>query len=98
MFTTLYRWSGDFSAQYAEEITQKAGSYKKFDIFVKMLASAFSKDSESVFVDLLTYSDLEMLKARKLGLQVIINVMSHETSAVHIAFFIVLLDYLSIYL
>ncbi len=63
------RWSGDFTAQYAEEITQKAGSYKKFDIFVKMLASAFTKDSESVFVDLLTYSDLEMLKARKLGLQ-----------------------------
>ena len=32
-----------------------------------MLVSAFSKESESVFVDILTYSDLEMLKARKLG-------------------------------
>jgi coiled-coil domain-containing protein 61 len=29
--------------------------------------SAFAKDSESVFIDLLTYSDLEMLKARKIG-------------------------------
>ena len=32
-----------------------------------MLISAFSKESESVFVDLLTYNDLEVLKARKSG-------------------------------
>jgi coiled-coil domain-containing protein 61 len=32
-----------------------------------MLASAFSKDNPSVFIDLLTYSDLEVLKARKIG-------------------------------
>lgn len=61
------RWSGEFSAQYIEEITQKAGNFKKFPVFVKMLCSAFSKESESVFVDLLTYNDLEMLKARKSG-------------------------------
>ena len=30
-----------------------------------MLISAFSKESDSVYVDLLTYNDLEMLKARK---------------------------------
>ncbi len=32
-----------------------------------MLSSAFSKTNESVFVDLLTLADLEMLKARKTG-------------------------------
>lgn len=32
-----------------------------------MLSSAFSRESESVYVDLLTYNDLEMLKARKMG-------------------------------
>lgn len=32
-----------------------------------MLNSAFSRESESVYVDLLTYNDLELLKARKLG-------------------------------
>jgi coiled-coil domain-containing protein 61 len=48
-----------------EEITQKAGNYKTFEIFIKMLNSAISKESESVFIDLLTYSDLEQLKARK---------------------------------
>lgn len=32
-----------------------------------MLCSALSRESESVFVDLLTYGDLEILKARKTG-------------------------------
>lgn len=41
-----------------EEITQKTGNYKRFSVFVKMLASALLQQSDSVFVDLLTYSDL----------------------------------------
>ena len=32
-----------------------------------MLCSAFSRESNSVFVELLTYADLELMKARKLG-------------------------------
>ena len=48
-----------------EEITQKAGSYKKFEVFQKMLFSALDKDSDSVFIDLLTFTDLEILKARR---------------------------------
>ena len=51
-----------------EEITHKAGNYKKFDIFIKMLLSSLYKDthtSNSVYIDLLTYADLELLKARK---------------------------------
>lgn len=61
------RWSGDFTAQYVEEITMKAGSFKKFDIFLKMMVSAFDKDSENVYVDILTYADLEMLRNRKVA-------------------------------
>ena len=56
------------SASYhtdVEEITLKAGNFKKFDVFLQMLASSFDNNSESVYVDVLTYSDLEMLKARK---------------------------------
>jgi coiled-coil domain-containing protein 61 len=64
---TNERWFGEFTGQYVEEITHKAGSYKKFPIFVKMLCSAFNKESPSVFVELLTYSDLELMKARKMG-------------------------------
>ena len=32
-----------------------------------MLSSAFARESDTVFVDLLTYNDLELMKARKLG-------------------------------
>jgi hypothetical protein len=50
-----------------EEISHKAGNLKKFSVFTKMLSSSFSKDNESVFVDILTFTDLELLKARKTG-------------------------------
>lgn len=48
-----------------EDITSKTGNYKKYPVFLRMLMSALKQGSESVFVDLLTYADLEMLKARK---------------------------------
>lgn len=41
-----------------EEITHKTGNYKKFGVFVKMLLTALARDSDSVFIDLLTNSDL----------------------------------------
>lgn len=50
-----------------EEITHKAGNFKKFETFVMMLSSAFARDSDTVYVDLLTYNDLEVMKARKVG-------------------------------
>ena len=61
------RWHGEFSASYIEEVTQKTGNFKKFSVFVKMLATALQRDqrSETVFADLLTYSDLEMLRSRQ---------------------------------
>jgi hypothetical protein len=48
-----------------EDITSKTGSFKKFSIFVRMLQSAVLQQSDSVFVDLLTCQDLELLKAKK---------------------------------
>jgi len=48
-----------------EEITRKTGNFKKFSVFMKMLSSSLTQESDSVFVDLLTYNDLEMLKNRK---------------------------------
>ncbi len=50
-----------------EDITSKTGNFKKFAVFVKMLLSALKQASDSVFVDLLTYQDLELLKSRKAG-------------------------------
>ncbi|KAL6764801.1 protein required for templated centriole assembly [Haematococcus lacustris] len=61
------RWRGDFTSRYIEDITSKTGNFKKFHVFVKMLLSAVKQASDSVFVDLLTYQDLEVLKSRKAG-------------------------------
>ena len=59
------RWCGDFSRKYVEEVSAKTGSFKKFAVFAKMLVAAVVDASESVFVDLLTYADLERLKRER---------------------------------
>ena len=66
LLDTGERWKGEFSAKYIEEITTKTGSYKKYSVFVKMLFSSLQENraSSSVFLDLLTYEDLESLKTR----------------------------------
>ena len=61
------RWRGDFTARYVEDITTKTGSFKKYGVFLKMLLAAVVDDSDSVFVDLLTYADLEALKSKRAG-------------------------------
>jgi len=58
-------WKNTFTSGYIEEITTKTGNFKKFPVFVKMLLSSITKASDSVFLDILTSQDLEMLKARK---------------------------------
>lgn len=45
-------------------MTQKAGNSKKFSVYIQMLVSAFNKDSESVYVDIVTIQDLEQMKTR----------------------------------
>jgi coiled-coil domain-containing protein 61 len=65
--STNERWHGEFSSKYIEQITQKTGNFKRFMTFVKMLSAALQKNNDAVFVDLLTYGDLENLKSRKNG-------------------------------
>ena len=50
-----------------EEITHKTGNSKKFAVFLKMLQAALQQQGESVFLDILTYADLQALKSRKAG-------------------------------
>ena len=50
-----------------EEITHKTGSFKKFDVFVKMLHAALLADEQDVHLDVLTYADLHALKNHKAG-------------------------------
>ena len=37
-------WRGDYQQKYIEEITNKAGNFKKFAIFVKMLMAGLKKE------------------------------------------------------
>eukprot|EP00729_Bicosta_minor_P029204 gene29204-8152_t len=62
-------WIGEFGSQYIAELTQKSGNYKPLDLFARMLEVAVNGASDSVTVDLLTYEDLELLRAQKHGMQ-----------------------------
>uniref|UniRef100_W5K496 Centrosomal protein CCDC61 n=1 Tax=Astyanax mexicanus TaxID=7994 RepID=W5K496_ASTMX len=64
---TADQWKGEFDPAYIEDLTRKTGNFKQFPIFCSMLESAVSRSSESVTLDLLTYSDLELLRNRKAG-------------------------------
>lgn len=55
---TNENWHGEFSSSYIENITSKTGSFKRFNVLVKMLMGALRQQTEAVFLDLLTYSDL----------------------------------------
>ena len=61
------RWFGQFSPQSLEQLTRKTGNFKRFPVFVKMLSTALSRTSESVFVELFTYADLEALQQKRAG-------------------------------
>jgi len=56
------RWRARFAAGFVEEITRRTGNAKKFDVFVRMLLSALAQESDSVYLDVLTARDLEMLR------------------------------------
>nr|XP_020016488.1 coiled-coil domain-containing protein 61-like isoform X2 [Castor canadensis] len=64
---TADQWRGEFDATFIEDLTHKTGNFKQFNIFCNMLESALTQSSESVTLDLLTYTDLESLRNRKLG-------------------------------
>ena len=61
-------WSGEFPSQYIEEITRRAGNFKTFAVFVKLLVYSLSQTNEKINFDLLSATDLELLRTRK-GLQ-----------------------------
>uniref|UniRef100_A0A7N5KIJ3 Centrosomal protein CCDC61 n=1 Tax=Ailuropoda melanoleuca TaxID=9646 RepID=A0A7N5KIJ3_AILME len=64
---TADQWRGEFDASFIEDLTHKTGNFKQFNIFCNMLESALTQSSESVTLDLLTYTDLESLRNRKMG-------------------------------
>jgi coiled-coil domain-containing protein 61 len=58
------QWKGEFSTRYVEDVTQRTGNSKKFSVFTKMLLSALHQSSDSVYVDILTFADLEALRTK----------------------------------
>uniref|UniRef100_A0A8C2FWW6 Coiled-coil domain containing 61 n=1 Tax=Cyprinus carpio TaxID=7962 RepID=A0A8C2FWW6_CYPCA len=64
---TADQWRGEFDPAYIEDLTRKTGNFKQFPVFCSMLESAVNMSGESVTLDLLTYSDLELLRNRKAG-------------------------------
>ncbi|CAK4755403.1 unnamed protein product [Aphanomyces euteiches] len=76
------RWGAHFPSLYIEELTKKTGNFKRFHTFVNMLISALNHKSESVFIDLLTYSDLELYRKRKMGKSAPMH-QAESTSSMH---------------
>ncbi|XP_062262242.1 centrosomal protein CCDC61 isoform X2 [Platichthys flesus] len=76
---TADQWRGEFDPAYIEDLTRKTGNFKQFPIFCSMLESAVRKMSDSVTLDLLTYSDLELLRNRKAG--VVSRTRGHQQSS-----------------
>ncbi|XP_054035497.1 centrosomal protein CCDC61 [Dryobates pubescens] len=61
------RWRGRFDAAAIEELSHKTGNFKQFGIFCSMLEAALLQSSDSVSLELLTYSDLKTLHSLKTG-------------------------------
>ncbi|XP_012254762.2 centrosomal protein CCDC61-like [Athalia rosae] len=62
---TAEDWQSSYDTAYIENLTQKTGNFKQFDVFVAMLQSALLKTSDSVTIDLLTFEDLEVLRSQR---------------------------------
>ena len=58
-------WRGDFSSDYIENVTRKTGSFKDYSVFLEMLEDAIADETDHVYIELLTYSDLLALKTGK---------------------------------
>lgn len=59
-------YTGEYSIQFIESLTHKAGSSKKFNIFLNMLISSLENTSSAVTIDLESHADLEKLRNKPL--------------------------------
>lgn len=74
--TELKLWKGEYQAEYLEDISKKTGRELAFKEFIELINQALtSQDSnklkesrnkqQQIFIDLLGYQDLQLLKARR---------------------------------
>ncbi|CAD7939146.1 unnamed protein product [Amoebophrya sp. A120] len=62
-------WSATFSSSFLEEVTRRTGNFKPFAVFAKMILTAAAEEAAlagntSVYLDVLTSRDLDMLRQR----------------------------------
>ena len=69
-------WKGEYNSEYLEDISRKTGREMSYKEFIELINQALvSQDSnklkesirkpQQIFIDLLGYQDLQLLKARK---------------------------------
>ena len=56
--TYTHRWAGNFSANFIDDITQKAGCVKRINVFWRMLLSAALGESQTVTLQVLTDDEI----------------------------------------
>jgi hypothetical protein len=65
IFTAQHYHQGANLSPDVDDITSKAGSARRFPVFVKMLVAALQQQSGSTSVDLLEPADLEALRSKR---------------------------------
>ena len=61
------KWSKAFNKSEIENLTFRTKSTKKFNVFCKMLLGSLENTSQSTMIDILSPSDMELLKSRKIA-------------------------------
>jgi len=61
------RWKAAYSPEAIESNTKKTGNAKKYSTFVKMLFTVLETSSDTLDFEILTYADIQRLRARQSG-------------------------------
>lgn len=59
------RWAGDFSANFIDDLTTKAGCIKKISVFWKMLTEIAEDESQTASLEILTAEQIQEIRNKK---------------------------------
>lgn len=59
------RWAADFSANYIDDVTTKAGCIKRISVFWKMLTEIAQEESQTASLEILTAAQVQEIKDAK---------------------------------
>ena len=61
------RWAGNYSANYIDDITTKAGCVKRISVFWRMLVNAAKSETDSVTLQILTEDEIQTLSNSRIS-------------------------------